>query len=180
MTANTATGRTRHNPIVSVRSLTAALASAIVGAMIGTICVARMASAEEAPLALSDVQGRWVSQRTKLTLDVSRCGDDFCGVVVADNACGHTALRISDRGMDRDSARRLSGRPVLEGQLQLAAGSQPYGVQVTLSRDEAGVARLFIAGHSGGTFSVMRRSYDYNDLMVRAGDASCAPALKTS
>jgi hypothetical protein len=176
MTANTVTARGRRDSLRwSVMAIPVVLAT-----MIGMLCVAHVASADPAPLTLGDFKGRWVSERSKLTLDIAPCGDGFCGVIVVDNTCGHTALRISERGVGKGVIARPPGYVILEGQLELAAGAKPYGVQASLSRNEAGAERLFIAGHSGGAFSPMRRMYDYRDLMARAGEATCAPAPKTS
>jgi hypothetical protein len=136
-----------------------------------------MALAEPAALTPADFAGRWVSKAGQLTLDISRCGEDWCGVVVANNACGHTALRVAESPEDAvdqtDKSRELVGR------LQLAANTEAYGVRATLTRD-GGAMTLFIAGHSGGTFAAFRRTYDYNQLLVRAGDAACSPNPKLS
>jgi len=168
----------RREPIARARSITAMLGGAILASMIGALCVARMALAEPAALTPSDFEGRWVSQGTKLTLDISRCGEDWCGVIVADNACGYTALRANDRSFDQ--ALRPLDRPELIGKLQLAANAEPYGVIVSLSREKSGSRALFVAGHSGGTFAAFRRTYDYKELLVRGGDATCRSDPKQS
>jgi hypothetical protein len=147
-------------------------------AMIGTICVVRMAAAEPAPLTEADYAGRWVSEKKALTLDVSRCGKGWCGIVVAKNACGHTALRLAESS--EDAMYQTAKRRELAGQLQLASNTEPYGVRAMLIRDDDGSLRLSIAGHTGGTFAAFRRSYDYTNVLARAGDALCAPDPKLS
>jgi hypothetical protein len=137
-----------------------------------------MALADPTPLTPADFAGRWVSTEKKLTLDISRCGENWCGVIVANNSCGHTALRVAESAEDaiyqRDKNRELVGR------LQLAANTEAYGVRAMLTRDDGGAKTLFIAGHTGGTFSAFRRNYDYNELLVRAGDPVCSPNPKLS
>jgi hypothetical protein len=172
------TARGRREPIAYAISIKAMLGCAILASMIGTLCVARMAMAEPAALTPADLAGRWASKENKLTLDISRCGEGWCGVVVANNSCGHTALRV---GESPDHAIYQTGQSrELAGQLRLAANTEPYGVRVALSRDDAGAIRLFVAGHSGGAFSAARRTYDYRELLVRNGNAACSPDPKSS
>ena len=145
--------------------------------MVGTVCVAGMALAERAPLTRADFEGRWVSKDARLTLDISRCGSGWCGVAVTNNSCGHTALRIEEHA--EDAAYQTGVVRELVGRLQLVANTEPYGVRTTLTRDDSGALTLFVAGHTG-TFSPIRRTYDYNQLLVRGGDASCRPDPKLS
>ncbi len=174
MTAKTIS-RGRRGAVAYVTSVKDMLARSVLAAMIGTVCVAPVALAQPAPLTPADFGGRWVSQEANLTLDMSRCGEDWCGVVVTNNACGHTALRAK-----ADAA--VGTRAVLEltGQLQLAAKTQAYGVRATLIRNDSGAVTLSIAGHSGGAFAAFRRTYDYHNEMVRGGDAVCQPDPKTT
>jgi hypothetical protein len=155
------------------------LVGAALASMIGTLCVARVAQAEPAPLKRADFGGRWVSKEASLTLDITRCGEGWCGVLVTNNkSCGHTALRVAESPQDAvhqtDKTRELVGR------LQLAANTEPYGVRTALTRDDGGAMALRIAGHTGGIFSAFRRSYDYNQLLVREGDAACSPNPRVS
>jgi hypothetical protein len=164
---------------VDARSVKTVLGAVIAAAMIMMVCVARMAIADPAAFTPADFEGRWISEKKKLTLDISRCGDDICGVLVADNACGHTALRVNDKPPKEDFFGRV--RPgELFGQLRLAANTEPYGVRAVLSRNPAGAASLSIIGHSGGAYSMARRMYDFRDLLVRDGDATCRPDPKLS
>ena len=174
MTANTrfTAAHGRRELIACIRSVRAMLARPIVASMIGMLCVARVALAEPAPLTPDDFAGRWVSEGKKLTLDITRCGADWCGIVVENESCGLAALRASDPSPSADVLQSV-GHPELLGQLRLAARTEPYGVAVTLSRSDAGTPVIFVAGHSGGTFAAYRRTYDYRDQMVRAGDAKC-------
>jgi hypothetical protein len=145
--------------------------------MIGTLCVARVATADPAALTHADYEGRWVSE--KLTLDVSRCGEGWCGVEVLDEGCGRTVLRVSE-GETREGVVLPQNRFELLGKLQLAARTEPYGVIAALRRQDSGAGTLMIAGHTGGTFSAFRRMYDYKALLARSGEARCRPDPKTS
>jgi hypothetical protein len=137
-----------------------------------------MALAEPAPLTAANFEGRWVSKQNSLTLDISRCGEGWCGVVVANNSCGRTALRVGEK--PEDAVHQTAAHRELAGRLQLAANTVAYGVRATLTRNDEGAVALFIAGHSGGEFAAFRRSYDYRNLMVRDGDATCSPEPKSS
>lgn len=170
--------RGRREPIACARSIKGMLVGATLASMIGALCVARVAQAEPAPLTRADFAGRWVSKEASLTLDITRCGKGWCGVLVTNKSCGHTALRLAESPEDAihqtDKTRELVGR------LQLAANTEPYGVRTVLTRDDGGTMTLHIAGHTGGIFSAIRRSYDYNQLLVREGDGACSPNPRLS
>ncbi len=147
MIANTrfAAAHGRREAIACARSIKTKLARPILASLMGALCVVRVALAEPAPLKLGAFEGRWVSEGKKLTLDISRCGEDWCGVVVESNTCGRTALRVNDRSLDQSSP-QSSGNPELFGKLQLAANTEPYGVIVTLSRAKNWIARAVRRG----------------------------------
>jgi uncharacterized protein (DUF2147 family) len=149
----------------------------IIAAMIGTLCVARVAVADPAALTQADYEGRWMS--AQLTLDISRCGEGFCGVAVLGEACGRTVLRVNE-GETREGVVLPQNRFELLGKLQLATNTEPYGVIATLRRQDAGALMLTIAGHTGGKFSAFRRMYDYRALLAHSGEALCRPDPKMS
>src|SRR5256885_13805678 len=93
----------RRAPLPSVKSVMAARAGrSFVIAMVSAFCVGGMAMTAPAPPAPTDLLGRWVAEKTKLTLDVSRCGEDWCGVEVkADGVCGRTTLRLTPYPQDQ-------------------------------------------------------------------------------
>ena len=137
---------------------------------IAALCVAGVARAEDASKA--SYEGRWVAEKSKLTLDVSRCGSGYCAVEVADgSACGRTVLRVSP-------GTRRGTRDELTGRLELTLGAQHFTVVMDLiePRDNA-PAKLWIGGHSGDEISLMRRTFDYQNVFVRAGDAACKPQV---
>lgn len=153
-------------------------AAVLMLASIAAICVAPVARAEPAALTSADFAGRWTSVRKTLTLDVSRCEKGFCGVIVTNGACGYTGLRIGEDA--KDAQYQTAKNRELTGRLQLAANTASYGVRAMLTHNESGALTLYINGHTGGAFSAIRRSYDYNEMLARAGDAACAPDPKTS
>ena len=159
------------------RSVIVVLGRSILAAMIGTLCVVRVATADPVALKHADYEGRWVSE--KLTLDISPCGEGLCGVEVLDEACGRTLLRVSE-GETREGVVLPQNRFELLGKLQLAANTEPYGVIATLRRQDSGARTLMIAGHTGGKYSAFRRMYDYKALLVHSGEALCRPDPKTS
>ncbi|MET0922231.1 MAG: hypothetical protein ABWY47_03770 [Xanthobacteraceae bacterium] len=152
-------------------------ASPFAAAMVAAFCVAGMAMAEP-PLKHADIAGRWVSDRMrvsateKLTLDISRCADGWCGVEVRNGSCGRTTLRL-DEGELREPVAAFNGR------IGLASGAQPYGIRVHLSRYE-GAFQLDLFGNSGDEFEPLRRNYPYRQLMARTGEAVCPPDPKVS
>lgn len=159
------------------RSVIAVLGRSILAAMIGTLCVVRVATADPVALRHADYEGRWVSE--KLTLDISHCGADLCGVEVLQEACGRTVLRVRE-GETREGVVFPQNRFELLGKLQLAAETEPYGVIATLRRQDSGARTLMIAGHTGGSFSAFRRIYDYKALLAHSGEALCRPDPKMS
>jgi uncharacterized protein (DUF2147 family) len=159
------------------RSVIVVLGRSILAAMIGALCVVRVATADPAALRHADYEGRWVSE--KLTLDISRCGEGLCGVEVLAKACGRTMLRVSE-GKTREGVVLPQDRFELLGKLQLAANTEPYGVIATLRRQDNGAMMLMIAGHTGGKYSAFRRMYDYKALLARSGEALCRPDPKIS
>ena len=121
----------------------------------------------------ADFGGRWLSKERKLTLDVSRCGDGWCGVEVTNGAsCGRTVLRLDSGQQGKETVR-------FSGSLQLAARTQPYGVQAILARNGDALS-VVINGHTGGAFQFARRTYDFRDVFARIGDSVCRPDAKVS
>jgi hypothetical protein len=118
------------------------------------------------------LEGRWVDAvgDRKLVLDVLSCGEEsWCGVAVADGACGATVLRV----------KQAAEKHVFTGKLELAAGAQPYFVELRAWRT-AEADHLRIDGDSRGDLSPYRRWYPFTALMVRRGNAQCRLDAKTS
>jgi hypothetical protein len=154
---------------------TAAIAAArwIVGlklvATIGIISIFCLAGEARAQVTPDDLEGRWVSVKPALTLDISRCASGWCGVEVNGAACAGTVLRL-DVGQQSDKAMRFSGN------LQLASESKPYRVWGDLRRQDNGLT-LALNGYAG---DFPRRTFDFQARLARIDKPSCAPDSKVS
>ncbi|MFA5900087.1 MAG: hypothetical protein WC829_13370 [Hyphomicrobium sp.] len=146
--------------------------------ILGAVCVLVAASQLSAAISPANIAGRWQGDSwanegaSKLTLDIVRCGEGWCGVKVeANNSCGGTALRL-DAGTSEEEFVQF------KGSLQLAAKTEPYVVQVSIfgpdSNEPAGSApKLQITGDTGGQFRAYRRSFPFEAQLVRVQDAVC-------
>ena len=140
------------------------------GAMLATFCVAGMAMAETE----RDLAGRWVAEKQKLMLDLSRCGAGWCGVEVAAGVCGKTVLRVAVTAAD-------ASHKTIQGRLERAAGAQSYAVEVRFFQAEPkGPVGLFMIGNSGDKIEPWRRTFPFRAEFARTGEAQCAPDPKTS
>jgi hypothetical protein len=141
----------------------------------------------------TDLAGRWEGRTYELarrrsdcngapctlTLDLAPCGSGWCGVEVigAAQRCGATALKL-DGGEANPG-----GSTLFKGKLELAAGTEPYVVEVYLvtMNAEAGATReLQIAGDTGGAFRMFRRSFPFNATLAQIGEAKCRPETSVS
>jgi hypothetical protein len=142
-------------------------------AIIASLCVGGVAGTQSALPSQTDIAGRWTAERGGLVLDISKCGDGWCGIKVEGGACGIIALRL-EAGKESDWAVLYGGR------LQLAAQSAAYEVQAELlPRVGDGPLRLRVVGGSSPTF-IYARSYPYHQLFVRSDKADCMADQKTS
>src|SRR5262245_3673492 len=110
-----------------------------------------------------------------LTLDLSLCGDSWCGVeVTTAGSCGRTMLHTRSQKPEETG--------VIIGRLELAAQTQPYTVALHLffRRGPDAPQTLMIRGNSGGEFNFMRRMYPYMVAFDRVGDAACRHDPKVS
>src|SRR5262245_36066405 len=149
---------------------------------LGSVASVLLATFYVAGVAKSDIQhtfeGRWIADNQSLTLDLSRCGDGWCGVEVTNaGSCGRTILRVAKSTGDSNSE--------LTGQLELAAQAQPYAIGINLyRRDPNDPGTLLISGHTRGDtgthFEPWRRTYPYQVEFTRVGDAVCLPSPKVS
>ncbi|MGY8681906.1 hypothetical protein Q2941_29595 [Bradyrhizobium sp. UFLA05-153] len=164
-------GGRRHRPMFA--RWAAAIALPFVVANAASVCFAGKAHAESDLSALA-LGGRWVDEMPgdKLVLDISSCGEGWCGVNVVEGMCGATVLRVKQ---SKEGPEFVS----LSGKLELAPGAQPYFVRARVFRTND-APRLQILGDSRADFSVMRRSYPFVSNMARSGDALCRPDAKTS
>lgn len=153
------------------------------------LCVLAAAVPLSAAISPANIAGRWQgeswaqdSSGSKLTLDIVRCGEGWCGITVAaDNSCGGTALKI-DAGKYEPDADYIQ----FNGSLQLAPKTEPYVVQVSIfepASDEpvGSPLKIQITGDTGGQFRAYRRSFPFEAQLVRMQDAVChAPQTVSS
>jgi hypothetical protein len=134
--------------------------------MLAAFCVGGVAKAESQQM----VEGRWVANNQSLTLDLSRCGDGWCGIEVTQTgSCGRTVLRAANDGGG------------LTGRLELAAQAQPYTIVMHLfRRSPSAPETLMIRGHTGTRFDPWRRMYPYMVAFARTSDVTCRPDPKVS
>jgi hypothetical protein len=142
--------------------------------MLATFCVAGVAK--------SDIErtfeGRWVANNKSLTLDLSRCNDEWCGIeVTSTGSCGRTMLHVANSTGNDDGQ--------LTGRLELAAQARPYVVAVHLFRRKPNDPEsLMIRGHTRGDtgtqFEPWRRIYQYMVEFTRVGDTTCRHSPKVS
>jgi uncharacterized protein (DUF2147 family) len=158
------------------KSVMAVCTRLMAATFLGVFCDVGAAIADPVKISATDIEGRWVSEKYKLTLDVSRCGAGWCGVEVAERAsgaeCGRTALRL-DAG--KEDGQYVSFR----GRLERTANSQSYAILANLQRRD-GLLTLNMRGNSGDDFSPFRRTFEFSDVVARAGDGVCRPDPKLS
>ena len=140
------------------------LGGSVAGTMLAAFCVAGVAMAE------TDWQleeGRWAALNQSLTLDLSRCGDGWCGIeVTSAGSCGRTMLRVgNDNGQ-------------LAGRLELDAQALPYTVTIHLvRRNPTDPETLMISGRARSDTVTesrpWRRIYPYMVEFTRIGDTTC-------
>ncbi len=150
-----------------------------------TLCVLAAAAPAQAALGTPDIGGRWQGENFRMaalsagcdagkctmTLDIVRCGETWCGIeVTKNNTCGATALKFrSLEGAERSGVS-------FEGELQLAAATEPYVISgfVETPLEGKGPARLHMTGDTGGEFRIWRRSFPFHATLARVGDAVCS------
>lgn len=167
-----AADRGPRGPQIGTRSITDRRAARRVAtAMTVALCVGGAARGE--PLKAAQLDGRWVNVRQNLTLDISRCGDGWCGVEVKGGQCSRTALRLTANKAKQDDV------PLFNGRLALADKAEPYVLKATLFVHE-GIVRLQLLGQTGDRLELLRRWYPLNELMARSGPPQCKPDATVS
>ena len=131
----------------------------------------------------AEIEGRWKAVRVsgwmitlkELTLDISACGERYCGRVVnANNQCEGTMLRVvprPDRAFDKGF--------LFEGEIDLPAQPSPFRARVAYrpAPDPQG-PRMTITGDEPNS-SFVRRTFPFQASFSRIGPAGCTPP-KTS
>jgi len=136
-------------------------------AMLAAFCVGGVAKAD----IQRTFEGRWVANNQSLTLDLSRCGDGWCGIEVTKaGSCRRTVLRAA-RGTGNES-------DLLIGRLELATPTQPYTIAMHLfRRNPNDPETLMIRGNTGIRFDAWRRTYPYMVAFSRVSDVTCWPEV---
>ena len=122
--------------------------------------------ASSAALAAQDIEGRWETKTKDLVLDISRCGQQYCGQAVnLNNQCERTVLTVAMNATSQ----------TFDGELATPGRARAYKVKLSVIRDaEAGPATMVIVGDDVEP-SLVRRTFPFRALLARAGNASCRP-----
>lgn len=133
------------------------------------------AASRPATAAPDELAGRWSSSKYGVVLDLSRCGAAWCGVRVEGTTCGDLAMRL-----EPDPA-RMRGQSRFTGTFDRRVGADRHAVQAHLFRPETGGGlSLSLVGEPGQRLQIMRRTFPYQDVLSRIGDAACRSEAGTS
>jgi hypothetical protein len=153
-----------------------ASASVVAGALAAGIVAAQAFEA-------AGIEGRWKAVRVdgwtialkELTLDISACGERYCGRVVnANNQCEGTMLRVVPQP-DRAFAKGV----LFEGEIDLPGQPSPFRARVAFRpAPDAQGPRMTITGDEPNS-SFVRRTFPFQASFSRIGPAGCTPP-KTS
>src|SRR5262245_41807091 len=112
-------------------------------------------------LAAQGIEGRWATKAKDLVLDVSRCGEQFCGQAVNDtNQCERTVLTVAHKGTSQ----------TFDGELAVPRRERPLKVKVSLTND----GQMLIIGDAIEP-SLLRRTFPFRALLACVGNAGCRP-----
>lgn len=146
-------------------------------------CIMAMARPAAADPQASNLSGRWsqavagskpscTGAGCRLTYDLVRCGDGWCGIEVKDGKdCGRTAMRL-DAGAAHAQGVEFSGR------YEKVQGTEPYTVSATLSLSSQPnlpepQLRLSVRGSTGGALEPFRRVFPLHMVLMREGEPAC-------
>ncbi|MGL4289174.1 MAG: hypothetical protein ACRCVA_22680 [Phreatobacter sp.] len=133
------------------------------------------AASRPASAAPDELAGRWSSSKYGVVLDLSRCGTGWCGVRVEGTTCRDLAMRL-----EPDPA-PMRGRVGFTGTFDRREGADRHAIQANLFRSEAqGGLALSLFGEPGARLQLMRRTFPYQDVLSRIGDAVCRTEAGTS
>ena len=137
------------------RSITATVVVALLGNF--------AASVSPAAIEPAHIEGRWKSNNRDLVLDISACGDKFCGRLVASGSeCGPAVLSVTFQ----HETNKMDG-PQITGSLNLP-GESAYKVRLVV---DANLRMTILGGMSSP--SLFQRSFPFVAHMARIGDARC-------
>jgi uncharacterized protein (DUF2147 family) len=115
-------------------------------------------------MAGQDIEGRWETNTKDLILDISRCGERYCGQAVnSGNTCERTILTVAHNATSQ----------TFDGELAVSGRPQPYKIKVSFTRAADTVpAKMTIVGDDVEP-SLVRRTFPFRALLARVGDAMC-------
>lgn len=120
-----------------------------------------------------DLTGRWSdTHKGNLTLDITRCGESWCGVIVAgDGACGFRALQmvISRPPANPGPAPTFTG---YEGEFRYREGGELYKAIASIAPNAGPAALLMIHGNPA-TAPPYARMMLLHLQLARQGEARC-------
>lgn len=158
-----------------MRSIVAVAAALVAVALVVT---PQPAAADDTQKAAGpDIAGRWVDKRKgNLTLDVSRCGNAWCGVVVDDHGeCGFRALQITlgHPNIPEPGGDNPKRHATYEGEFRYGPKSQRYVVRASVALHGTGHANdMWVGGNPEGS-PEYTRMMPLNLRLVREGDGRC-------
>ncbi len=141
--------------------------------LLGPLMAAVPLSAEPGRAQPGDMEGRWQDARHDLTLDIVRCGGQFCGQIVdKEQRCGARALTATWR----TEPAMESPDDVAGGTLDMPSRGGTYKVRLLLSQAKgAEKPSLHIYGAVNEEPSLYRRMIPLALYLVRIGDPACTP-----
>ncbi len=137
------------------------------------VCAVIWHAAPARAVGIAEIEGRWATASKDLVLDISQCGERYCGQLIkADNQCGRTVLTVLLKAPSPESQSL-----VLEGRLELPGHRSVYKARVMVNRQPQDKdARMTILGDDpDGSF--VRRTFPFQAHLVRAGNAASRPDL---
>ncbi len=145
----------------------------IAGVMMAGLVGATLSVAQDESL---DISGRWQQVGKSLTLDISRCGDNWCGIAAdTDGACGRQVLSLPPSAISGVSGDALiaDGNSEEAGQLELAPNVQVYRVRARLIVRPEAPRKLVVSGAPIASLRPMRRLMPFFAEFVHKGGPVC-------
>lgn len=153
-------------------------------------CIMAAGSLAAADIQASDLSGRWSryvadprhacrDASCRVSYDLVRCGDGWCGIEVKDGKeCGRIALRL-DAGTQKQGGVEFSGR------YERAEEMQPYTVRANLfvstqRQPPNEQVLLSVLGNTDGNMQPWRRTFPLHVVLARSGEAVCRGQPKVS
>lgn len=140
------------------------------------------APAELAALAAPSIAGRWSGTTHTISADPSRCGPDGCTLTIDISPCGDAWCGVEvgkDGGCKGEALSLKSGKEadlapnVFRGKLTLDASADDYVVEAVLLTRQGEPRRLSFIGDTGPELMIFRRSFPFHAQLAASGEAQC-------